>query len=301
MLTKRTDLAMEAKQLWQKSAGETTRLEGVEADEFDKEGCRVTVVRIVDENGSRALNKPVGNYVTVELTELSHNDEDALLRSAKVVSEQLKKMLNLPDKASVLVVGLGNKAVTPDAVGPLALKSTMVTRHLAQHMPEVFGQLRHVSALAPGVLGTTGIESAEIIKGVVSRCFPDCVIIIDALASMSLSRLCKTIQIADTGITPGSGVGNSRAEMSQSTLGIPVIAVGAPTVVDATTLAIDLMEQAGLTGIDPGRIRDLNTGMIVTPKDIDDRLAGLSRVIGYAINLTLHGDMAVSDMMQYLS
>ena len=301
MFSKRTDLAVEAKQLWQDSAGKTTKLEGVEADEYEKDGCKVTCVRILDQKGSESLGKPIGNYITVELQDLAKDNDDTRMKSAGVIAEKLSEILRLTPDSSVLIVGLGNESITPDAVGPHAMASTMVTRHLVEKMPEVFGNMRRVAALSPGVLGTTGLESAEIIRGVAERSRPDCLIIIDALASMSLSRLCTTVQIADTGITPGSGVGNARQEISKNTLGIPVIAIGAPTVVDAATVAADLLEQAGITNVDLSPVQNLKNGMIVTPRDIDEKVSAISRVIGYAVNLSLHGDMSLPDMMQFLS
>lgn len=301
MLSKRTDLAMEAQEIWRESAGETTQLEGVEAKDYTRGGLSVTKVRILDERGSKALNKPCGTYVTIGLEGLARKENDYLQRAAQAVADELLPMLGLTERASVLVAGLGNWEVTPDSVGPKVLENVMVTRHLTERLPDLFGSFRRVSAIAPGVLGTTGIESAEILRGVSQRCAPDCVIIIDALASRRLSRLCSTVQLADTGIVPGSGVGNSRAAMNRETMGVPVIAMGVPTVVDAATLAADLVEQAGITDVGHERFDALSGGLIVTPKEIDRQVADVAKILGYAINLALHTGIGVEEINTFLS
>lgn len=301
MLSKRTDLAMEAQEIWRESAGETTQLEGVEAKDYTRGGLSITKVRILDERGSKALNKPCGTYVTIGLEGLARKENDYLQRAAQAVADELLPMLGLTERASVLVAGLGNWEVTPDSVGPKVLENVMVTRHLTERLPDLFGSFRRVSAIAPGVLGTTGIESAEILRGVSQRCAPDCVIIIDALASRRLSRLCSTVQLADTGIVPGSGVGNSRAAMNRETMGVPVIAMGVPTVVDAATLAADLVEQAGITDVSHERFDALSGGLIVTPKEIDRQVADVAKILGYAINLALHTGIGVEEINTFLS
>ena len=210
VLKRRTDLAMEAKTLWEESAEKETRLEGVEARDTEREGYKVTTVRILNERGAAALEKPVGNYVTLLLDGLARREEDAFGRAARALGGELRALLKLPDGASALVVGLGNRAITPDAVGPKAAEHTMVTRHLVERVPEHFGSFRPVAALAAGGLGTTGMESGELVQAVVAKLKPDCVLAVDALASRSLDRVCRTIQIADTGIVPGSGVPGPR-------------------------------------------------------------------------------------------
>ncbi len=301
MLSKRTDLAMEAREIWRESAGETTQLEGVEANDYQRGGLSVTKVRILDERGSKSLNKPCGTYVTIGLEGLARKENDYLARAAQAIADELGPMLGLSPHSSVLVAGLGNWDVTPDSVGPKVLEHVMVTRHLTEQLPDLFGSFRRVSAIAPGVLGTTGIESAEILRGVSQRCAPDCVIIIDALASRKLSRLCSTVQVADTGIVPGSGVGNSRAAMNRETMGVPVIAMGVPTVVDAATLAADLVEQAGIKDAGPDRFDALSAGLIVTPKEIDMQVADIAKILGYAINLALHTGISIEDINTFLS
>ena len=198
-------------------------------------------------------------------------------------------------------MGLGNRAITPDAVGPKAADHTLVTRHLVTQVPEHFAAFRSVSALAAGVLGTTGMESGEMVSALVEKIRPDCVVAVDALASRSLDRVCSTVQLADTGIVPGAGVGNARAALNAETLGVPVVAVGVPTVVDAATLALDVLSEAGREDLDPEVLRGAGKGLIVTPKDIDAQVADLSKVIGFGINLALQPGLTVEDVEMLLS
>ena len=190
----------------------------------------------------------------------------------------------MPD-ASVLVVGLGNRAITPDAVGPDAIDSVMVTRHLREQLPEHFGQFRPVAALAAGVLGTTGVESADMIRALAVHLHPDAIIAVDALACAELDRLGRTVQLTDTGITPGSGVGNDRAGLSRDTLGIPVAAIGLPTVIDAGGFSDDPRAEQ----------------MFVTPRDIDTVVRDAAKLIGYGINLALHDGLTIGDVDMFLS
>ena len=301
VLKRRTDLAMEAKTLWEESAEKETRLEGVEARDTEREGYKVTTVRILNERGAAALEKPVGNYVTLLLDGLARREEDAFGRAARALGGELRALLKLPDGASALVVGLGNRAITPDAVGPKVAEHTMVTRHLVERVPEHFGSFRPVAALAAGVLGTTGMESGELVQAVVAKLKPDCVLAVDALASRNLDRVCRTIQIADTGIVPGSGVGNARAALNRETLGVPVIAIGVPTVVDAATLCADVLAEAGRDDLDPDALRRAGSGVIVTPKEIDSHVADISKVIGFGVTLALQTGLTVQDVEMFLS
>ncbi|MBE6949293.1 MAG: GPR endopeptidase [Ruminococcaceae bacterium] len=297
----RTDLAVEAKEIWKETAEATTELKGVEAFVRDVQGFRTTVVKILDEDGEKELCKPRGTYVTVELDSYIRRENDAFNRGAAAVAVELGSMLALKDNDTVLVVGLGNDAVTPDAVGPKAADSTMVTNHLVYHLPEHFGGFRPVAVLETGVMGTTGIESLDLIKAVVEKLKPALVIAVDALTSRKLSRVCRTIQIADTGIIPGSGVGNSRAAIDKESLGVPVIAIGVPTVVDAGTLAAELSQEAGVNYLPPEDYRRHGGDMIVTPKDIDAKVNDISKLIAYAINLALHEGLTVDDINMFMS
>ncbi len=298
-MEKRTDLAMEAREIWQESAGKTTKLDGVEAKEETVNGFAVTTVRVINENGAKALGKPVGTYVTMELGGLLRREETAFSRAVETAARILCKLTELRDSDTVLVTGLGNAAITADAVGPKVARGTLVTWHLTESMPDIFGGFRKVSAIETGVLGTTGIESGDMVSALVNRMKPDCVIAVDALASRSLSRLCSTIQITDTGIVPGSGVGNARQALDRATLGVKVVAVGVPTVVDAATLAADIMEQSGISA-DEKRLAPLSGGVIVTPKEIDTRVNEISRLVAYAINMAAQG-MSVDDITMMTS
>ena len=299
MLKRRTDLALEAAQLWQESAGEAGTLPGVESEESTREGYPVTTVRIRDEAGARALGKPVGTYVTLELDGLARREEDAFGRAARALAAELGALLGLAPGAPALVVGLGNRAITPDNIGPKAADQTMVTRHLVERVPEHFGSFRPVAALAAGVLGTTGMESGELVRAVAETLRPACVIAVDALASRSLDRLCRTVQLSDAGVVPGSGVGNHRDPLNRESLGVPVFTVGVPTVVDGATLALDLLERAGKPELDRA---DLPGGadFFVTPREVDQRVADLGKVLGYAVSIALNPDLTVEELTMLL-
>jgi spore protease len=299
-LTRRTDLAVEAKEIWTEGAARSEELPGVVSNDKTRDGFLVTDVRITDKRGAEALGKPVGTYVTVELDKFIHREDDAFALGVRALSSELGALLDMREGESVLVVGLGNKAITADAIGPETIKNTMVTSHLVERMPEDFGSFRRVFALESGVLGTTGIESARIVRAVTDLVKPDRVIVVDALASRSMKRICRTVQLADTGIVPGSGVGNSRQELSRATLGVPVIAVGVPTVVDAGTLAADIAERAGVRDIDLTGLASFGDGLIVTPKEIDGNVNDISKLVGYAINMSLHPGITLDDVTMFL-
>jgi len=284
-MARRTDLAVEARELWQEQAGQTTELAGVRARESKSRGITTTVVEILDRRGVRALQKPEGTYVTMELEHGLLRDQAGFARAAGKLGKQLAAMV--PQSGPVLVVGLGNRAVTPDALGPQMLDHLLVTGHLCGRFP----QFRSVSAIAPGVLGVTGLESVEVVRGIVERTKPVCVVAVDALASREPARICTAIQLADTGIIPGSGVHNSRAAFDRQTLGVPVVAVGVPTVVDAVTLAEDLMEKRGGRQVDFGPL-----SLVVTPKDIDAQIQRVSRLLGYGISMGLHRGMRMEEI-----
>ena len=301
MAERRTDLALEAKELWEESAQETTQLEGVKAREERRGSCSITHVEITDEKGERALGKPRGHYVTLEMPELVRREKSDYMAAAELLGEELRRLIRIPPKAPVLVAGLGNRSLTPDAIGPKTVESVLVTRHLIKNVPEHFGAFRPVSALAAGVMGDTGMESGELLSAVVKAVRPSLIIAVDALASRSVQRLFTTIQLSDTGIVPGSGVGNHRMALNQETLGIPVLAIGVPTVVDAATLCVDLLEQTGYTGMDPEALRNLGSELFVTPRDVDDWGKTISKVLGLGISRALHVDLSVEDVEMFLS
>jgi spore protease len=298
MFTKRTDLALEARELWQESAEKTTRLSGVKAIKTSREGYPVTKVQILDKRGAEALGKPVGDYLTVDYSTFWQRRPDYFERAVRALGAELKLML--PAEGAAMVVGLGNRAMTPDAVGPEVLRNLLITRHLISAMPKQFAGFRPVSAFGTGVLGTTGVESAEAVRGLAKEVQPDFVVAVDALASRRLGRVCTAVQISDTGIIPGSGVGNHRAALNRKTLGVPVFAVGIPTVVDAATLTADVLEESGVTDFDEKKLRGKNKSMMVTPRDIDAQVRELSKVVGYALNWALQ-DLEIGEMNALLA
>ena len=274
---RRTDLAVEAREM---ASGESAALPGVSVLETRRYGCAVTRVEVLDDRGAAALGKPIGSYRTVELSPTAEGEDYE--RQVRCVAEELTALLPEDPETPLLVLGLGNRDITPDAVGPLTAAGTVVTRHLRRHLPDSFGHLREVAALAPGVMGDTGLESAEILRGVAAECRPGAVIAVDALAALSIHRLCTTVQLSSAGIVPGSGVGNARAALNAETLGLPVIALGVPTVIDA------------------GALREDARGMIVTPKDIDARVRQVSRLCGAAISAAAHPSLTLEDHALFL-
>ncbi|MDD3346116.1 GPR endopeptidase [Oscillibacter sp.] len=298
MFSKRTDLALEARELWQESAEKTTRLQGVKATKQKQEGYPTTRVDILDERGEQALGKPQGSYLTIDLSTFWQRKADFFERAVRAVGSQLKALI--PQEGAALVIGLGNSAMTPDAVGPLTLDSVLITRHLIASMPKHFSGFRPVAAFRTGVLGTTGVESAEAVRGLVAEVHPALIIAVDALASRRCERVCATVQLSDTGIVPGSGVGNHRWALNQETLGVPVFAVGIPTVVDAATLAADLLEGSGIQSVDEETLRKSHQNLMVTPRDIDQQVRDLSKVVGYGINWALQ-DLEIEEMNALLS
>lgn len=326
----RTDLTLEAHELLREQAvkekNERQDIPGVSIENAGDDEIKITRVRVETPAGEKAIGKPMGNYITLEIPGLRDNDQALYENTCKALATELSAILSLNEKTMTLVVGLGNWNVTPDALGPKVVSGMMVTRHLLEYLPEQVDEgVRPVCAVAPGVLGITGIETSEIIRGIVDRVKPDYVIAIDALASRKMERVNTTIQIADTGISPGSGVGNKRTELSFRTLGIPVIAIGVPTVVDAATMAndtIDLVLDSMILHAPQGTDfynmlknidRDEKYGMIqevlepyvgnliVTPKEIDEVVRKISKVIANGLNIALHQGIGLSDVNRYVN
>ena len=258
----RTDLAVEAIENHKTAAA----LPHVRQSDHMLEGFAVHEVRILSEDAAREIGKPQGRYLTLELDALIRREEDAFPRACKALSTLLRELLPHPNDGPVLIAGLGNRMITPDAIGPQTADHVIATRHLVAQSPAIFADWRPVSALAPGVLGQTGVETGEVICGVLDRVRPAAVIAVDALAAGRLSRLLRTVQLADTGITPGAGVGNARAALNKETLGVPVIAVGVPTVVDGATLAHEISSQLGQP--DCEALDDLSQPVMITTRDI---------------------------------
>ncbi len=291
----RTDLAVEAIENHKTAAA----LPHVRQSDRTLEGFAVHEVRILSEDAAREIGKPQGRYLTLELDVLIRREEDAFPRACKALSTLLRELLPHPNDGPVLIAGLGNRMITPDAIGPQTADHVIATRHLVAQSPAIFADWRPVSALAPGVLGQTGVETGEVICGVLDRVRPAAVIAVDALAAGRLSRLLRTVQLADTGITPGAGVGNARAALNKETLGVPVIAVGVPTVVDGATLAHEISSQLGQPACEA--LDDLSQPVMITTRDIDREVADISRMIGYAVNMALHPHLSVADIDLYLS
>ena len=292
----RTDLAVEAIENMDKAAD----VRQVRQAEHTIEGFSVNEVDILTEHAAREIGKPRGRYLTLELDALIRREEDAFPRACRALSSLLRGLLpETAPSAPILVTGLGNRMITPDAIGPQAVDHVIATRHLVEQVPDVFASWRPVSALAPGVLGQTGVETGEVVCGVLDRIRPAAVLAIDALAAGRLSRLLRTVQLADTGITPGAGVGNARAALNEQTLGVPVIAMGVPTVVDGATLAHEITGQLG--GPTCEALEDLSRPVMITTRDIDREVSEIARMIGYAVNMALHPHLTVEDIDLYLS
>lgn len=280
----RTDLALEASECLKESGGTG---EGIVVEEnYDREEkLRVTSVRIMTGEAEKAVGKPRGTYITLESVELLYADEDYHRDISKELAKVMRKLLQEKEQQSVLVVGLGNADVTPDALGPMVAGNLCINRHWKQ-------KGKRISAIVPGVMAQTGMETAEIVRGIVQETKPTAVIAVDALAARSTKRLNTTIQIADTGIHPGSGVGNHRHGLTKESLGVPVLAIGVPTVVDAASIVSDAMGQL-LTEMEEIDKRRLVEGMLderlknlfVTPKDIDETVKHISYTISEAINM----------------
>lgn len=312
-MEKRTDLALEAHEIYAEEQ-QVDKINGVDISTFKKDGISVTRVKILNDDGRRALKKPIGDYVTLEIPEYVHETQENFDSIIKMFSKELARMMPKRTKDSViLVVGLGNRNITADALGPKVVDGLLVTRHLFDLMPEdISDGLVPVCAISPGVLGITGIETNEIIKGVTQRVKPDVIIAIDALASRSISRVMTTIQLSNTGIKPGGGVGNERGGLDIETLGVPVIAIGVPTVVDAATMANDTIDmviesisshtQKGtafykmLEEIDKNEkyalidevLKKSFVNLVVTPKEVDEIIDDLAEIISDGINICMH-------------
>ncbi len=309
-----TDLAIEARELYKEGSGQEAP--GVEVEEVDAGDAKVSRVNVFNEIGSKNMGKPIGHYITIEAPGLMDNSPNYNDGVSKLLTVELKNLLKLSDKSTVLIVGLGNWNITADSLGPKVVSRVQVTRQIFQYAPMEIGEgYRPVCAIAPGVLGITGIETSDIIRGIVDRIKPDVVIAIDALASRRLTRVNTTIQITDTGINPGSGLGNYRTPLNYGSLGIPVIAIGMPTVVDAATVARDAIQMLidsrnkrgegseGYQFMDNlneeqkySMIKEVLTpfeaNLVVTPKEADELIDNISGIISKGLDSAIHPAMA---------
>lgn len=306
----RTDLALERRDIFKKS-NNLDEIDGIDAEEkVIDENLKVSKVKITNSNGEQAIGKPIGDYITIDIKNLKIAEEEEIQKSAEIMSNELKQIIDkhIDYKDDILVAGLGNLHVTPDSLGPKVVSDIDITRHIIKYMPQYIDEnARPVSALSPGVLGTTGIETLEVLEGVIDKIKPKMLIVIDALASRSIERISSTIQLSDTGIVPGAGVGNTRKELSKKTLGIPVIAIGIPTVVESAVLVNDcldlfieklqeeaksneylnnLKEQDNYEEIKEA-LNPYDYNMIVTPKEIDELIKNMASIVARGINLSV--------------
>lgn len=318
-----SDLAVENKEMY--SEGSNVEIEGVSVVVEEKDNYSITRVEVLDQNGMAQIRKPIGKYITIDVPNLNSNDEDLKDEVSQALSKEILLLgLNRPD-SKVLIIGLGNWNISPDALGPKVVERVLVTRHyFVNYNKDSDETMANVAAMSPGVMGMTGIESIDIVKGIVERIKPDLLIAIDALASRRMNRISTTIQISDTGISPGSGVGNKRMALNKETLGIPVLSIGIPTVVNAATIVNDTLDliitslketaKKGkefysllheLSGEDKYSLIEevLNPYMantIVTPKDIDVIIDDLSIIIANGLNIALHPGIDLKDVNRYL-
>lgn len=307
----RTDLAIERRDLYRSANNIENEIEGIETErEENNENITTTRVKVTNEKGEQAIGKPIGTYITIDMKNLKIAGNDEIQQASEIVTKELKKLIDkhTNKEGDILIVGLGNVYVTPDSLGPKVVKDIDITRHLLRYAPQYLEKdTRPISAIAPGVLGTTGIETMEVIKGIVENIKPKLIIVIDSLASKSIERISSTVQIADTGIVPGAGVGNTRNEISERTLNIPVIAIGVPMVVDAATIAsdsidlfIEKLQNEAQSNEYLNQLKETNKydlirealipkdyNLIVTPKEIDELIENMKDVVARGINFAV--------------
>lgn len=310
MISIRTDLALEATEIYEE---QSTALDGVVVDTKELEDCTITTVEIINEIGSKIMNKEIGKYITLESDLMKFDDDDSREKVINYLKDELIEIFGTDQSKKTLIIGLGNWNITSDALGPRAVSKTLVTRHIFKNYNKDYDDdFSEVAALSPGVMGITGIETVEIVKSIVDKIKPDRVVAIDALASRKMDRVNSTIQISTGGIAPGGGVGNKRKALDKSYLGVDVIAIGVPTVVDAATLTIDVLDLAIDNLIEVSQensefykmltklkeeekyqlIKDsldpYDKNLIVTPKDIDETIENLAIIISEGLNRSLH-------------
>ncbi len=307
----RTDLANERRDLYEKANNLENGIDGIESQKEEiNSKIKIERVKILDENGENAIGKPIGTYVTIDVKDLKIATEEEMEKAGEVLTKELKNIVDkhIGSQDEVLVVGLGNIYVTPDSLGPKVINEIEVTRHIINYMPQYVKEgTRKISAISPGVLGTTGIETVEILKGIVDNIHPKLIIVIDALASRSIERISSSVQISDTGIVPGAGVGNRRSEISIKSLGVPVIAIGIPTCVetavlvnDSLNLFIEKLQNEAKSNDYLNSIKNENNyeeikqilmprdyNLIVTPKEIDGLIENMKDIVAMGINNSL--------------
>ncbi|MGL5417171.1 MAG: GPR endopeptidase [Clostridium sp.] len=325
MLNVRTDLALEGNENYKKI--NKKEVDGVILEEKEIENIKITRIKILNEEGSIKIGKPIGTYITLEISENTIYDGELIENASVITGKILRKLIGEEEKEkTALVVGLGNWKITPDSLGPKVMEKIMITRHLKKIMPDEFDEeINSVCAIAPGVLGLTGIESVEIIKGLVQKIKPTVVVCVDSLASRKIERINRTIQISDTGISPGAGVNNKRMRIDEESLGVKVISIGVPTVVDAATIVSDSMdlvieELSNISERDGEFFNMLNSidkeekskliksllnpyigDLIVTPKEVDLVIDGFSKIISSAINIGVQPNLDLEEIRRFIN
>lgn len=318
-----TDLAIESREIYR--PGANREIEGVSVDVKEEKNYSITTVDVLDEHGSNMIQKPIGKYITIDVPNLDKTDEDLKDEISMVLSKEIKSISERYKKEKILIIGLGNWNISSDSLGPKVIERVLVTRQFFVNYNKKYDEsMANIAAMSPGVMGLTGIETIDIVKGIVDKIAPDLVIAVDALSSRKMNRVSTTVQISDTGINPGSGIGNNRGSLSKETLGVPVIAIGVPTVVNAATLAsdtIDLIIHALKQEVEVGKefyemlarlseqekytlieeVLDPFVGnVVVTPKDIDVIIDDLSIIVANGLNMALHPGIDLSDVNRYI-
>lgn len=322
MTSPRTDLAVEMREIDKERRGSGEEAGGVSVSEKSIGAVSITYVEVSDKNGEKAIGKPIGKYITIEPESIQYADEDERDDCIKILSDCICELAGNAKMKSVLIVGLGNRMITADALGPKTVDKIFVTRHLKQSMPSLSEKIEcSVCAIAPGVLGITGMETAEIVKGLVRYAKPDMVICVDALAAREIKRLNQTIQLSNTGICPGSGVGNHRSALDFETLGVPVLSIGVPTVIDAVTMTYDaamkifedlnIGSESAVAKIKKASPSDLYSmieaviqpsvgKLTVTPKEVDSAIERISSIVAGGINLALQKNLTMDEINSLL-
>ena len=318
-----TDLAIESRELYKER--EKKEVPGVEVEKKEEDNYTVTRVKIVNEIGMQSMGKSIGTYITIDVPKLKKADEDLKDEISQLVAKEIKGLGKNKEDSKILIIGLGNWNVSPDALGPKVIERVLVTRqYFVNYSKEIDETVANVAAISPGVMGLTGIETGEIVRGIVEKINPDLVIAVDALASRKMDRISTTIQISDTGINPGSGIGNKRMGLNKDTLGVPVIAIGIPTVVDAATMINDTMDlivgsmknEAQVGSEFYSMLNEISKedkysliqevlepfmpNVVVTPKEIDLIIDDLSIIIANGLNIALHPGIDLKDVNRYI-
>lgn len=304
MMNVRTDLAIESREMYLQRCRE--ELEGVRVKKEEHGEVKVTAIEVLNENGSIKLEKPIGNYITIEIPEVEALEPEIREKCCQVLADEIGKLITVDHNSKIMIVGLGNHDITPDALGPKTAANILVTRHRFLILDKKDNEnLTNVSVITPGVMGNTGIESVDLIKGVVDEVRPNVIIAIDALAARNVNRVTTTIQMSDTGVSPGAGVGNHRRGINQDTLGVKVIAIGVPTVITAASIVYDFLSGYPEKNLYHDKAKEilehLPGDMIVTPGNIDAVIREFSGILAGGINQAIHPNLSPKEIRDYLN